>query len=236
MEAFKWEQKRNAASTKERETQKEAAREREAEARKIAMEETERKESEQRHREDMLREKELGELERLVQAQARLLHSQIPEEIVREYLGWSSEGSGARHVQSLSPSFTPNAISSSTTSTTNTNGSSKSNASELDTSPSDNSTEHNISSTSSVISSTTTDAPRTRSDTSESIYAFIIRRLDALEGNNSLVARYIEEQTRAMRLMLGRVESRWDTWKFDWEGTELSRWDIEVCCPLLAIR
>ena len=225
MEAFKWEQKRNAASSKERETQKEAAREREAEARKVAMEERERKESEERHQEDVLREKELGELERLVQAQARLPHSQIPERIAREFLGWSSD-SGGKPLHSSSA--IASTVSLSTGQSVDTNGSTRLNVSEGDASSSENSTGNNISSTINVIS-TTTDAPRTRSDTSESIYAFIIRRLDALEGNNSLVARYIEEQTRLMRLMLGRAESRWDTWKLDWEGTELSRWDIEVC-------
>jgi hypothetical protein len=41
---------------------------------------------------------------------------------------------------------------------------------------------------------------------SESIYAFIIRRVSDLEGNSSLVARYIDEQSKAMRTMLNRTE------------------------------
>ena len=67
-----------------------------------------------------------------------------------------------------------------------------------------------------------------RSDSSESIYAFIIRRLNALEGNSTLVARYIEEQSRAIRLSLGRVEKRWDEWKSEREDEDRGRWDQEV--------
>jgi len=79
----------------------------------------------------------------------------------------------------------------------------------------------NITTVSSISSSSTySRAAPPRSDSSKFIHAFIIRRLDALEGNSSLVARYIEEQNKAMRHMLGRVESRWDEWRIDSETEE----------------
>lgn len=81
--------------------------------------------------------------------------------------------------------------------------------------------------------SSTTPSPYTRavprSDSSESIYAFIIRRLNALEGNSSLVARYMEEQAKVMRSMLKRVEVGWDEWKGEWEDEDRGRWQQEVC-------
>lgn len=87
-------------------------------------------------------------------------------------------------------------------------------------------------------SSTTSSTPvytRPRSDSSESIYAFIVRRLNALEGNSSLVARYMEEQAKVMRSMLKRVEVGWDEWKGEWEDEDRGRWQQEVCSFFLCL-
>ncbi|WVF71348.1 hypothetical protein IAT40_006151 [Kwoniella sp. CBS 6097] len=78
-----------------------------------------------------------------------------------------------------------------------------------------------------ISTSTYSRSPPPRSDSSESIYAFIIRRLNALEGNSTLVARYIEEQAKVMRHMLTRVERGWEDWKGDWEGEDRGRWEQE---------
>ncbi|OCF39647.1 hypothetical protein I317_06558 [Kwoniella heveanensis CBS 569] len=78
-----------------------------------------------------------------------------------------------------------------------------------------------------VSTSTYSRSPPPRSDSSESIYAFIIRRLNALEGNSTLVARYIEEQAKVMRHMLTRVERGWEDWKGEWEGDDRGRWEQE---------
>jgi hypothetical protein len=60
---------------------------------------------------------------------------------------------------------------------------------------------------------------------SESIYAFIVRRVNDLEGNSSLVARYIDEQSKAMRTMLNRTE-REIIRRIEVE--DKSRWEQEV--------
>lgn len=60
---------------------------------------------------------------------------------------------------------------------------------------------------------------------SESIYAFIIRRVNDLEGNSSLVARYIDEQSKAMRAMLDRTET--EILK-KLEVEDRTRWEQEV--------
>jgi hypothetical protein len=67
-------------------------------------------------------------------------------------------------------------------------------------------------------------AYRGRTDTSESIYAFITRRLNALEGNTTLVARYIDEQAKALRAALERAEQRWA----DERGRDAARYDVDV--------
>ena len=90
-----------------------------------------------------------------------------------------------------------------------------------------NKTTSNVNTVSSSSSSSSR-APSPRSDSSESIYAHIIRRLNALEGNSSLVARYIEEQAKVMRHMLSRVEKGWDDWQVERELDEMSRWEQEV--------
>lgn len=70
--------------------------------------------------------------------------------------------------------------------------------------------------------------PTARSDPAESIYAFIVRRLNALEGNSSLVARYIEEQSKVTRLQLSRVERTGEQWRIEWENDEYNRWQQEA--------
>lgn len=67
-----------------------------------------------------------------------------------------------------------------------------------------------------------------RSDSSESIYATINRRLNALEGNSSLIARYIEEQGRITRAALAALEHDWDEWKLGRDAEERGRWEQEV--------
>lgn len=59
-----------------------------------------------------------------------------------------------------------------------------------------------------------------KADSSESIYAFIIRRLTALEGNATLGMMYVEEQTKSTRGMAMRLEKVWEQWKVD-EGRDL---------------
>ncbi|KAL7421881.1 hypothetical protein Q5752_003652 [Cryptotrichosporon argae] len=69
--------------------------------------------------------------------------------------------------------------------------------------------------------------PATRSDASESIYAHIVRRLSALEGNSTLVARYVEEQGRTLRAMLAKAEGRWEGVLREREVEERGRWERE---------
>jgi hypothetical protein len=54
-----------------------------------------------------------------------------------------------------------------------------------------------------------------KADSSESIYAFIIRRLNALEGNATLAMMYVEEQSRVNRGLLGQLEKSWSHWRID---------------------
>lgn len=67
-----------------------------------------------------------------------------------------------------------------------------------------------------------------RADSSESIYAFIIRRLTALEGNSTLTTRYIEEQMRSTRHLLLRIEKSWAEWKKQKEVDEVDRREVEM--------
>ncbi|KAJ9101170.1 hypothetical protein QFC21_003388 [Naganishia friedmannii] len=52
-----------------------------------------------------------------------------------------------------------------------------------------------------------------RADSSESIYAYIIRRLNDLEGNSTLGMMYMEEQTKATRSILQKLETHLADWK-----------------------
>lgn len=56
-----------------------------------------------------------------------------------------------------------------------------------------------------------------RADSSESIYAFIIRRLTALEGNATLATMYMEAQNEVIRNVLRKQEKAFTEWKFQSE-------------------
>jgi hypothetical protein len=210
MEAFKSEQKRLAASAKDRDKDK-IVKEQEAEERKQReKQETEDRAREQVKYDDAKREKELDELERLVVQQARRQGSAVPE-----ITSFPRDMPSIEVVTVTASSLIATVSSSATTS---------SNA----TVDSQTATEQNKTTSNTVLSSSSSRAAPPRSDSSESIYAHIIRRLNALEGNSSLVARYIEEQAKVMRHMLSRVEKGWDDWQVERELDELSRWEQEV--------
>jgi hypothetical protein len=199
MEAFKSEQKRLAATANHRDKEK-ITKEKEAEERK----QREKVENDDRERqkvkqEDEKREKELDELERLVLQQAGRQGNVVPE---------MTSFPTIEVVTVTAPSSTTPSPSTAVNTTTGTLSADR------------NTT------TTSTTSSSRVASPR--SDSSESIYAHIIRRLNALEGNSSLVARYIEEQAKVMRHMLSRVEKGWDDWQVEREMDELSRWEQEV--------
>lgn len=216
MEAFKSEQKRLAATAKDRDKEK-VNKDKEAEERRQREKnETETRLREQVRQENKQRERELDELERLVLQQAR--PSVVPDLLT----------SLPKDLDSINivTETTPVASSATSVATTVYSVASTTNHSRLDASR-ETELESEQNTTRSSSSAQTTKAA-TRSDSSESIYAHIIRRLNALEGNSSLVARYIEEQAKVMRHMLTRVEKGWDEWRIDREMEELSRWDQEV--------
>lgn len=66
-------------------------------------------------------------------------------------------------------------------------------------------------------------APRRDRSDSESIYAFITRRLADLEGNSTLVLRYIDEQTRLLR----RAQEDMYAWRAQQEIQDAQRWESE---------
>lgn len=218
MEAFKSEQKRLAATAKDRDKEK-INKDKEAEERRQRdQHELETRVREQIRQEDKQREQELDNLERLVLQQARQGNAlpeltPLPNPKDLESIGITTVTSSSSTTSSASTvvASAPTAANRSEPATYN-----QSNAE----------TEQNK--TTSYTSSQTTKAAAPRSDSSESIYAHIIRRLNALEGNSSLVARYIEEQAKVMRHMLTRVERGWDEWRVEREVEELSRWDQEV--------
>lgn len=238
MEAFKWEQKRLSASSKHREKPADRDRERENEERKAR----ERAEDVERARkllkeEDEKREKELDELERLLGEQAR--RSQEIEALTDASMFDSISSAQPATTSVVLPKSSPAAKvepRAENTSTTSTTTTSTTSASGNDSQPPTG--ESVLSQASSGVNATTsspaassssayTRAAPPRSDSSESIYAFIIRRLNALEGNSTLVARYIEEQTKIMRALLGRVERSFDDFKTDLDTEQNLRWDTE---------
>jgi len=198
MEAFKSEQKRLAATANHRDKEK-ITKEKEAEERKQREKaEMDDRERQQVKQEDEKREKELDELERLVLQQARR-QGVVPD---------------------MTSFPTIEVVTVTASSSTTPSPSTVVNATAETLAADQNKT------TTSTFSSSRVASPR--SDSSESIYAHIIRRLNALEGNSSLVARYIEEQAKVMRHMLSRVEKGWDDWQVEREMDELSRWEQEV--------
>jgi hypothetical protein len=207
MESFKAEQKRLAITAKDRDKEK-ITKEKESEERK----QREKAEMDDRARqqvkqEDEKREKELDELERLVLQQARRQGNVGP--------GITSFPTDLPSIEVVTVTASP----SSTFSSSSTVDSS------VDV---HNATDQNKTTSIANTASSSSRAPSPRSDSSESIYAHIIRRLNALEGNSSLVARYIEEQAKVMRHMLTRVEKGWDDWRVEREIDEMSRWEQEV--------
>lgn len=225
MEAFKWEQKRQAASAKDRDNAK-STKDRETEERRLREKaESEERVREQIRKEDEKRELELDELEKLVFQQARLA-DQSPD--------LTSLPKDLPTIEVVTVTASSTAISSSAAAPNNTSHVSRpSNATEKASLSSETAIlpqgdKLNNSATTSLSASVSTKTPSPRSDTSESIYAHIIRRLNALEGNSSLVARYIEEQAKVMRTMLGRVERGWEDWRIEREVDELGRWEQEV--------
>lgn len=54
-----------------------------------------------------------------------------------------------------------------------------------------------------------------KADSTESIYAFIVRRLNALEGNATLGMMYVEEQSKVSRQLFNKLESSWKEYKHD---------------------
>ncbi|ORY32860.1 UNC-like C-terminal-domain-containing protein [Naematelia encephala] len=216
MEAFKWEQKRQATVVKEKESINRDREQEEREAReKLASLERERREMERAERE-----KELLELEKLVQLQARLV---VPEVIPQSVTISKTEPNPTPASSQQAPSYPSIATANDTTTVGQNETAENITSSQSLTSSQNMNSSHNM--TSSPTSTASRGAPR--SDSSESIYAFIIRRLNALEGNSTLVARYVEEQSRVMRLMLGKVERGWDDWRRDWDSEDHSRWQQE---------
>lgn len=210
MEAFKWEQKQlNHNREKEmlHNREKEMLHQEEDVRRAKETQERDRKERERDERDkQQQREKELDELEKLLHEQAGRL---VPSKLLTD-----------------SPFSTDPPPAPSTTFISKHGDDEKREDSSIPTNDS-------LAAATSSESSTTPSSPYTRavprSDSSESIYAFIIRRLDALEGNSSLVARYMEEQAKVMRSMLERVKIGWDEWKGEWEDEDRARWQQEVC-------
>ena len=83
----------------------------------------------------------------------------------------------------------------------------------------------NASALASATASAATDKEKPRRDRSdsESIYAFITRRLADLEGNSTLVLRYIDEQTRVLR----RAQEDMYEWRREQEINDAQRWESE---------
>jgi hypothetical protein len=207
MESFKAEQKRLAITAKDRDKEK-ITKEKESEERKQREKaEIDDRARQQVKQEDEKREKELDELERLVLQQARQQGNVGP--------GLTSFPTDLPAIEVVTVTASPSSTSSS--------------SSTVDSSVDvHNATDRNKTISTANTASSSSRAPSPRSDSSESIYAHIIRRLNALEGNSSLVARYIEEQAKVMRHMLTRVEKGWDDWRVEREVDEMSRWEQEV--------
>lgn len=212
MEAFKWEQKQLSAVAKDRD--RTGNREHEEEERRAKeRREREKKERDERDKQEQ-RERELDELEKLLHEQAGRL---VPELLTESGLFSSIDETAPTNV----PTVVSKRDGDSDSPPTN-----ESLATSLIESTSIESPTTSTSSPPSTSSYTRAVPPR--SDSSESIYAFIIRRLNALEGNSSLVARYIEEQAKVMRSMLKQVQVGWDEWKGEWEDEDRGRWQQEV--------
>lgn len=224
MEAFKMEQRaaaeaKDAQQEKLRERERERAREVEAERAAAVMAERDREVLE--HAEEAQRERELCELERLVQEQARRSSISSAETLFSE-----------DPIECPAPTSTSNCSMESTFGQA-VNGSVS--GSDIHTNRTQTSlpdTPTNSTQNTTLNASAHIDLPSyrgsLRSDASESIYAFIIRRLNALEGNSTLVARYIDEQAKALRASLARSEKQWESSRAASVAEEAARAEAEV--------
>lgn len=224
MEAFKWEQKRLAANAKDRDREKLSKDLLAEERRSRERQEADDAIKKQVRQEDQKRERELDELERLVVQQAGLAGkspelTSLPKDLPT--MEMVSDIAPSSTSLSASASGFPSSNSSEDVSAHNVTSHVALPQSVNATAP--------VSVSPSSPSASSSKIPSTRSDSSESIYAHIIRRLNALEGNSSLVARYIEEQAKVMRVMLTRVERGWDDWRLERQTEEHRRWEQEVC-------
>lgn len=225
MEAFKWEQKQLSAVAKdkdrtgnrEKEAQQQQQQQQQQERRAKERREREKKERDEKDKQEQ-RERELDELEKLLHEQAGRL---VPQLLTEPAL-FSS-------IDDAMPA--PTNVPPEPTASVSNKGEEDEKRQVSDSPINESLATSSISvepSTSPPSTSSYTRAIPPRSDSSESIYAFIIRRLNALEGNSSLVARYIEEQAKVMRSMLKRVQVGWDEWKGEWEDEDRGRWQQEV--------
>lgn len=236
MDAFKMEQKRLAAARGVREQEKarerELQREREREAEAAQSRERDIKERE----DDERRERELCELEKLVQEQARRMSgaelfsaepsidcsvpSQAAAAVSPPLSSTSDEiAEGTSAAKPPAPPPAPPAES------VESNGSAAASPP-----PQPNADKAGAVPANSPPSSSgyARNQQPLKSDSSESIYAFIIRRLTALEGNSTLVARYIDEHGKALRTSLVRAEKRWETAQARAVEDDAHRWEMEV--------
>jgi hypothetical protein len=81
----------------------------------------------------------------------------------------------------------------------------------------------NVSASASATAPADSQKPRRDRSDSESIYAFITRRLADLEGNSTLILRYIDERTRILR----RTQDDMYAWRRDQEINDAQRWESE---------
>lgn len=203
MEAFKMEQQRSAEATRD-----EAAEQAERE-RQLAQQEEERLESERRaaeakeREEEHKREQELCELEKLVQAQARRGRELDYEEIIQCAPLSAASSSSAAPVATGSVNPIAGGEGAVAPSAPNASLSASSGGPQptVAVGPPAPPMENGSASSAAPLPSAL------KRDSSESIYAHIVRRLSALEGNGTLVARYIDEQARALRAAVSRLEA-----------------------------
>ena len=239
MEAFKWEQKRVANAKKERERDKETHRKRESSEKRMRDKETKDKDNETVQKEVSYQESELSSLEQMIHLEAIKAHTSLETTSLSSRsvildVGLSETPGSNDHSDPLALATTSNAEARASI----TKPDATDTPSMIETSGNDTAFNTFLNTTSdgelnptaeyASVTSPHHRSPTPRSDSSESIYAFIIRRIATLEGNSTLVARYIEEQSRTMRLLLSRTEQSWDKWKLEYGAEEQRRREQEV--------
>lgn len=201
MEAFKMEQRRSAEATRD-EAAEAAERAHQAAQQEQERVDAERRAAEAREREEeSKREQELCELEKLVQAQARRGRELEYEEIIQ--CAPSAASTVSASVSAPAAGAPPAGDASVSAGGPNASVSGSGSASAAVPAG----TGAPASENGSAVSSVAPLPSAQKRDASESIYAHIVRRLSALEGNGTLVARYIDEQARALRGAVSRLES-----------------------------